>query len=119
LIDPEAIARTIQLLSAERYSEVLTLYFEQAEATVEQMRHAVRDAQPLALGTHAHATRGAALNLGLPALAAVAKALQDGAAHLPAHEVARLVQQFAELIPATREAARAAALLPGTARLAG
>ena len=39
---------------------------------------------------HAHAARGAALNLGLSAMAETAQALHEGAAHLPAHEVAHL-----------------------------
>ena len=39
---------------------------------------------------HAHAARGAALNLGLAALAQTAQSLHEGAAHLPAHEVAHL-----------------------------
>ena len=58
----------------------------------------------------AHAARGAALNLGLSALATTAASLQDGAAHLPAHEIARLVQRFDDLLARTREAAIAAGL---------
>ena len=67
--------------------------------------------QPQELRLHAHATRGAALNLGLAALAATAEGLQNGAAHLPAHEVARLVQRFDDQLAATRAAARQSGLL--------
>jgi hypothetical protein len=64
----------------------------------------VRDAQPLELRTNAHAAKGAALNLGMAGLAATAEALHEGAAHLPAHEVARLVQRYEDQLAATREA---------------
>ena len=115
LIDDAAVARTLQVLPADRYARVLAEYFAQGPATVERLRKAVRDAQPLELRLQAHATRGAALNLGLPALAATAEGLQDGAAHVPAHEVARLVQRFEDLLGATREAAGRAGLLPRAA----
>jgi HPt (histidine-containing phosphotransfer) domain-containing protein len=78
---------------------------------VTRLRAAVRDAQPLDLRVNAHAAKGAALNLGLSALAATAGALQEGAAHLPAHEIARLVQRYEEQIAATRVAAVKAGLL--------
>ena len=111
LIDAAAVARTLQVLSAEQYARMLSLYLDQAPATVSRLRKAVRDAQPLDLRVHAHASRGAALNLGLAALAATAEGLQNGAAHLPAHEVARLVQRFDDLLTATRVAAEQAGLL--------
>jgi hypothetical protein len=55
-------------------------------------------------------TRGAALSLGLLAPGA---AVAEGAAHLPAHEVARLVQRFDDQLASTRLAAEQAGLLPG------
>ncbi|MFT3822199.1 MAG: response regulator [Rubrivivax sp.] len=115
LLDVQAVARTVELLSPARYADVLGDFLDQAPATAQRLRKAVRDAQPLELRVHAHATRGAALNLGLAALAATAEGLQNGAAHLPAHEVARLVQRFEDLIAATRHAAEQARLLPATA----
>ena len=117
LLDAQAVARTVELLSAARYANVLGDFLDQAPATAQRLRKAVRDAQPLELRVHAHATRGAALNLGLAALAATAEGLQNGAAHLPAHEVARLVQRFEDLIVATRHAAEQAGLLPAAAVL--
>ncbi len=82
---------------------------------MQHLRAAVRDAQPLELRVNAHAVKGAALNLGLGALAATAQALQEGAAHLPAHEVARLVQRYEDQLVATRGALLAAGLLPAGA----
>ena len=75
------------------------------------MRAAVRDGQPLELRVHAHAARGAALNLGLAALAQTAQSLHEGAAHLPAHEVAHLVQRYESLLARTRVAAAQAGLI--------
>jgi len=81
---------------------------------VQRLRAAVRDAQPLDLRVNAHAAKGAALNLGLSGLAATAEALQDGAAHLPAHEIARLVQRYESQLPLTRQAVQALGLTEAT-----
>ena len=117
LIDPVQSDRLSQSLGADMHRRLLTEYFDQAGAVVDGLRKAVREAQPLELRMHAHTARGAALNLGLPSLAATAQTLQDGAAHLPAHEVARLVQRFESQIAATRNAASQAGLLgPGRGR---
>ena len=96
----------------ERFAALLAEFLDQGPQTVQHLRAAVRDAQPLELRVNAHAVKGAALNLGLGALAATAQALQEGAAHLPAHEVALLVQRYEELLAATRQALQAAGLLP-------
>jgi signal transduction histidine kinase/DNA-binding response OmpR family regulator len=104
LIDEAAIAMALQAMPRERLASMVEAYLGQGPQTVQRLRTAVRDAQPLELRVNAHAAKGAALNLGLAALAATAEALQQGAAHLPAHEIARLVQRYEELLPATREA---------------
>jgi signal transduction histidine kinase/DNA-binding NarL/FixJ family response regulator len=110
LIDHESVNAALKGLRPERLGELITQFLDDGPQTVAHLRAAVRDGEPLALRVHAHAARGAALNLGLAALAETAQALHEGAAHLPAHEVALLVQRFEELIPRTREAARAAGL---------
>ncbi|WP_043817201.1 Hpt domain-containing protein [Rubrivivax gelatinosus] len=94
----------------ERLAAMVHSFLDQGPQLVQRLRAAVRDAQPLELRVNAHAARGAALNLGLAALAATADALQEGATHLPAHEIARHVQRFEDLLPATRDAAIAAGL---------
>jgi CheY-like chemotaxis protein len=109
-IDPAAIESALQAMSRQRLAELIHDYLDGLPRTVQRLRAALRDAQPLDLQVHAHAARGAALNLGLCGLAATAEALQDGAAQLPAHEVARLVQRFEEFGPLTRDAAMAAGL---------
>jgi hypothetical protein len=111
LLDETAIAMSLQAMSAHRLGSMIATFLDQAPETVERLRSAVRDAQPLELRINAHAAKGAALNLGLAGLAATAQALQEGAAHLPAHEIARLVQLYEEQVPRTREAARRLGLL--------
>ena len=110
LVDEEAIAMALQAMSVATLGGMIESFLNQAPETVQRLRAAVRDAQPLELRVNAHAAKGAALNLGLAGLAATAEALQEGAAHLPAHEIARLVQRYEEQVPLTREAVRALGL---------
>ena len=67
----------------------------------------LRDGQVLDLRVNAHAARGAALNFGLGALAQTAQALHEGATHVPAHEIARLVQRFEDQMRALPRSLRA------------
>jgi signal transduction histidine kinase/CheY-like chemotaxis protein len=110
LIDESVIAVSLQAMAPARLAALIDAFLDQGPETVQRLRAAVRDAQPLDLRVNAHAAKGAALNLGLSGLAATAEALQQGAAHLPAHEIARLVQRYEDQIGATRAAARALGL---------
>lgn len=112
LLDASSVAASLEAMPRAQLGTLIAAFLDQGPQTVQHLRSAVRDAQPLALRVNAHAAKGAALNLGLAALAHTAEALHEGAAHLPAHEIARLVQRYEELLPLTREAARAAGLLP-------
>ncbi len=109
-VDMAAVEAALQAMPRERLAAMVHAFLDQGPHTALRLRAAVRDAQPLELRVNAHAARGAALNLGLAALAATAEALQEGASHLPAHEIARLVQRFEDLLPVTRQAAIAAGL---------
>jgi len=111
LIDHAAVQATLQGLSRERLSTLIAGFLDSGAQTVAHMRAAVRDGQPLELRVHAHSARGAALNLGLAALAQTAQALHEGAAHLPAHEVVHLVQRYEVQLGRTRTAAQEAGLL--------
>ena len=115
VLDEGAIDAALQAMSKAKLGAMIAAFLDQGPQTVQHLRAAVRDAQPLELRVNAHAVKGAALNLGLSALAATAEALQEGAAHLPAHEIARLVQRYEELLPVTRQAARDLGLLPPAA----
>ena len=116
LLDEAAIEAALQAMPRAKLAGMIQAFLDQGPQTVQHLRAAVRDAQPLELRVNAHAVKGAALNLGLAALAQTAGALQEGAAHLPAHEIARLVQRYEDLLQVTRQAARDAGLLsPGNA----
>jgi hypothetical protein len=110
LIDEGAVTQALQGMTRDRLAALIDEFLAQGPQTVQHLRAAMRDAQPLELRVHAHAAKGAALNLGLSALAATAEALHQGAAHLPAHEIARLVQRYEGLLNATRAATAASGL---------
>ena len=90
---------------------LLATFFEEGPDMVQRLRVALRDGQALDLRVNAHAARGAALNFGLSALAQTAQALHEGATHVPAHEIALLIQRFEHQLAASREACEAAGLL--------
>ena len=111
LIDMAAIEAALHGLPRARLATLIDEFLDQGPRTVERMRGAVRDGQPLELRVLSHAACGVALNLGLSAIARTTQALHAGAAHLPAHEIAHLVQTLEDLIPRTRKAASDAGLL--------
>lgn len=117
LVDESAIAVSLQAMAPQRLASMIEAFLDQGPETVQRLRAAVRDAQPLDLRVNAHAAKGAALNLGLSGLASTAEALQDGAAHLPAHEIARLVQRYEDQLPLTRQAVESMGLLQRKATL--
>jgi signal transduction histidine kinase/DNA-binding response OmpR family regulator len=110
VIDTAAIQMALQVMPEERLVQMIDSFLSQGPETVHRLRAAVRDAEALELRVNAHAARGAALNLGLAGLAATAEALHEGASHLPAHEIARLVQRYEDLLPRTRAALAAVGL---------
>jgi len=110
VIDTAAIDMALQAMPRERLAQLIDSFLAQAPETVRRLRTAVRDAEALELRVNAHAAHGAALNLGLAGLAATAQALHEGASHLPAHEIARLVQRYEDLLPLTRSALAACGL---------
>ena len=118
VLDSAAIEAALQAMPRAKLATMIGAFLDQGPQTVQHLRAAMRDAQPLALRVNAHAVKGAALNLGLTALASTAEALQEGASHLPAHEIARLVQRYEELLPVTRQALVEAGLLPAAAATA-
>jgi two-component system, sensor histidine kinase len=115
VIDAAAIDAALGAMPPQTLATMVHDYLDQAPQTVARLRAALREAQAHDLRNTAHAARGAALNLGLSGLADTAASLDEGAASLPAHEVARLVQLFEDLLPLTRQAVLAAGLeRPGT-----
>jgi two-component system, sensor histidine kinase len=115
LLDDSAIEAALAAMPKRQLGQMMQSFLDHGPQTVQHLRSAVRDAQPLELRVNAHAAKGAALNLGLAALAHTAQALQEGASHLAAHEIARLVQHYEELLPRTRQAAMDAGLIDAPA----
>ena len=111
VLDRATLDAALRAMSRERLAHLLRSFFDEGPEMVDRLRVALRDGQALDLRVNAHAARGAALNFGLSALAQTAQALHEGATHVPAHEIARLIQRFEQLLAASREACEAAGLL--------
>jgi two-component system, sensor histidine kinase len=111
VLDRDTLDAALRAVPRERLAHMLESFFEQGPEMVQRLRLALRDGQALDLRVNAHAARGAALNFGLNALAQTAQALHEGATHVPAHEIARLIQRFEDLLAASRDACEEAGLL--------
>jgi two-component system, sensor histidine kinase len=111
VLDRGTLDAALRAMPRERLAQLLASFFDQGPEMVERLRLALRDGQALDLRVNAHAARGAALNFGLSALAQTAQALHEGATHVPAHEIARLIQRFEDLLVSSRDACEAAGLL--------
>ncbi|MFN0184690.1 MAG: response regulator, partial [Aquabacterium sp.] len=102
LIDRETTAQVVQTMGGAPARGLYAGLFDQAVDAAQRMRAAMRDADPEAIRRAAHAVKGAALNLGLPALAQAAKNLDDQAVMLAAPQLALAVQRYEEIVAATR-----------------
>jgi hypothetical protein len=111
VLDRATLDAALGAMPRERLAHLLHSFFDEGPEMVERLRVALRDGQALDLRVNAHAARGAALNFGLSALAQTAQALHEGATHVPAHEVARLIQRYEQLLASSRQACEAAGLL--------
>jgi len=111
LLDHGTIDAARRAMPRERLAYLLCSFFDQGPDLVRRLRVALRDGQALDLRVNAHAAHGAALNFGLSALAHTAQALHEGATHVPAHEVARLIERYEQLLQRSREACEAEGLL--------
>ncbi len=112
MLDQATINNALLSMSHERLMTLIRAFLAEAPTTLQRLRSAVRDGQPLDLRVNAHAARGAALNLGFSALAATAEALREGASHLPAHEIALLVKRFEDQLVQTCDALKRLGLMP-------
>ena len=111
LLDRATLDAATRAVSGERLSQLLQGFFDEGPQMVQRLRVALRDGQALDLRVAAHAAHGAALNFGLNALAQTAQALHEGATHVPAHEIARLIERFDQQLQASRQVCEAAGLL--------
>lgn len=111
LVDQAVLDSVAELMGARRSPALFGGFFEQADDAARRMRDAMREADPEALRRAAHAVKGAALNLGLPALADAAARLQRDADALAPTQLALAVQRYEELVQATRGLCEAQGLL--------
>jgi len=102
LIDRATVHTVRDLMGPTQLPALYDGFFSQAEEAARRMREAMRDADPEALRRSAHTVKGAALNLGLTALAEAAALLNREAGTLAAAHLALAVQRFEETMAATR-----------------
>ena len=102
LLDRSTVHSVCDLMGSDKAPSLYGGFFTQAEDAARRMRVAMRDADPEALRRSAHTVKGAALNLGLPALADAASLLSREAGTLAAAQLALAVQRFEEVTQATR-----------------
>ena len=102
LLDPATLHGVTDLMDSAQLSRLYGGFFVQAEDAARHMREAMRDADTEALRRCAHTVKGAALNLGLPALAEACTLLNREAGTLAAAHLALAVQRFEEVTAATR-----------------
>ena len=111
LLDPAALRHVTELMGPDRAPVLYASFFEQADDAARRMREAMRAADVDEVRRAAHAVKGAALNLGLPALAEAAAGLNNDAATLGPAPLALAVQRYEELVAATRAVCAAEGLV--------
>ncbi len=103
LLDHSTLHKVSDLMGPARLPSLYGGFFLQAEDAALRMRDAMRDADPDALRRSAHTVKGAALNLGLPALADAASLLSREGGSLAASHLALAIQRFEEVTAASRK----------------
>jgi len=102
LLDPKVLARLIELMPRAEAARLYESLLTQAGDATERMRRALRDADTDELRRVSHGLKGAALNLGLHALADAAGRLSASASSTSASQLALALQRFDETLVATR-----------------
>jgi CheY-like chemotaxis protein len=114
LLDTEVLARLVELMPRAEAARLYEALLSQAGDATERMRRALRDADTDELRRVSHGLKGAALNLGLRALADAADRLSGSALNTNAGQLALALQRFDETLAATRAlCASEPALAPG------
>jgi signal transduction histidine kinase/CheY-like chemotaxis protein len=101
LLDTEVLARLVELMPRAETARLYESMLSQAGDATERMRRALREADTDELRRLSHGLKGAALNLGLRALADAADRLSGGATS-NAGQLALALQRFDETLAATR-----------------
>jgi CheY-like chemotaxis protein len=101
LLDTAVLARLVELMPRAEAARLYEALLSQAGDATERMRRALREADTDELRRVSHGLKGAALNLGLRALAEAADRL-SGSATSNAGQLALALQRFDETLAATR-----------------
>ena len=101
LLDTEVLARLVELMPRAEAARLYDALFAQAGDATERMRRALREADTEELRRVSNGIKGAALNLGLHALAEAAGRLGAGSS-TSAGQLALALQRFDETLAATR-----------------
>ena len=102
LIDRATVQGVRELMVADELHALYAGFFVQADDGARRMREAMRDADIEGIRRNAHTLKGAALNLGLAALADAAARLSRDAAILSPPQLALAVKRCEETLAATR-----------------
>jgi len=102
LLDTDVLARLVELMPRADAARLYEALLSQAGDATERMRRALREADTDELRRVSHGLKGAALNLGLRALADAADRLSGSAASTNAGQLALALQRFDETLAATR-----------------
>ncbi|MFI4932727.1 MAG: response regulator, partial [Burkholderiales bacterium] len=102
LLDPQVLARLVELMPRSEAARLYDSLLTQAGDATERMRRALREADTDELRRVSHGLKGAALNLGLHALAEAAGRLSASATSTSAGQLALALQRFDETLVATR-----------------
>ncbi len=114
LLDTEVLGRLVELMPRAEAARLYEAMLAQAGDATERMRRALREADTDELRRVSHGLKGAALNLGLCALADAADRLSSSAVTTNAGQLALALQRFDETLAATRTlCATEPALAPG------
>jgi HPt (histidine-containing phosphotransfer) domain-containing protein len=112
LLDRQTLRNVRELMGADQLPGLYGGFFQQVDDAARRMREAMREADTEALRRCAHSVKGAALNLGLAALAEAAATLSRDARQLGAAALALALQRFDETVAASRVLCLSEGLLP-------
>ena len=102
LLDHKVIDGVRSVMPAPRYAALLATFFDGAANTLAGMREAATAQRDEAVRESAHRMKGAALNLGLKALARTAQTLQQHAVGGSTDAAQRLLDELASQLSASR-----------------
>lgn len=111
LVDPASLARLFELMPRKDTAALFATMMSQATDAAARMRRALRDADAAELLHASQGVKGAALNLGLQALAEAADEIHQHARSLNATALALALQRYDETLAATQELCRSESLL--------